>query len=252
MTMQDWQQEFQLYFLERRALIISVVCALVAILIWPLAIVPLWGQMSTSQSRAKTLSTQVTQTTSRATLLQSLDEQQREAFRRAEAALPLQKQPFAALLGINEIASRSGVALNSYDLSPGVVSTNSGEAENTRASAGGIQTFPIDVSFQGTIDQIQEAFRLLESNLPLFEIVEFSVSPQGDATSEAALVRSEVTVRMYSAPLQASEFARSTASTLTDKQLSVMERLLQYNLSEPADFLPEGGLRFNNQEYLGE
>lgn len=252
MTIQDWQQEIQLYFLERRALIISIVCALIAILIWPLAIVPLWNQMSSSQTRAKSLSTQVNQTTTRANLLQSVDEQQRENFRRAEAALPLQKQPFAALLGINEIASRSGVALNSYDLSPGVVSTNSAETEDVRPTSTGVQSFPIDVSFQGTIDQVQEAFRLLESNLPLFEIVEFSISPQGDATSEAALVRSDVTVRMFSAPLQTSEFARSTASTLTDKQLSVMERLQQYTLSEPPEFLPEGGLRFNNQEYLGD
>lgn len=252
MTMQDWQQEFQIYLLERRSLIISVFCGLTAILIWPLAIIPLWNQMSSAQTRTKSLSTQVNQMNTRASLLQSVDEQQRDNFRRAEAALPLQKQPFAALLGINEIASRSGVALNSYDLSPGVVSTNSAETEDTRASATGIQSFPIDVSFQGTMDQVQEAFRLMESNLPLFEIVEFSISPQGDATSAAALVRSDVTVRMFSAPLQASEFARSTASTLTEKQQSVMERLQQYTLSEPPEFLPEGGLRFNNQEYLGE
>jgi len=252
MTMQDWQQEFQIYLLERRSLIVSVFCLLIAILIWPLAIVPLWNQMSSSQTRAKSLNTQVNSITTRATLLQSVDEQQRDSFRRAEAALPLQKQPFAALLGINEIASRSGVVLNSYDLSPGVVSTNSAEAEDTRASETGVQSFPIDVSFQGTIEQVQEAFRLLESNLPLFEIVEFSVSPQGEATSAAALVRSDVTVRMFSAPLQASQFARSTAANLTEKQRSVAERLQQFTLSEAPESLPEGGLQFNNQEYLGD
>jgi len=175
-------------------------------------------------------------------------------MRRTEAALPLQRQPFTALLGINAIASQSGVLLNSYDLSPGVVSTDSADTQptTTSRSATGVQTFPIEIALSGTLPQMQSAFRLLESNLPLFEIVEYSISTESNASDEAALVTSNLTLRMFSAPLQAGQFAKSTASPLTSGQQSVVDRLRTFTISEPPALIPETGLRFNNPNYLAE
>lgn len=252
MTLQDWQQQLQLYVLERRTLIVSIVCVAIAVIIWPVGIWPLWNRFSEAQSQVKRLQNQVNQVSARASLLQSLDAVRREDFRRAEAALPLQKQPFAALLGLNEIASRSGVVLSAYDLNPGIVSSDSAQAEGQRSNAAsGVQAFPIEVSLQGTMAQLQEAFRQIETNLPLFEIVEYSIS-QRTASSSADLVSSELTIRMFSAPLQASEFARATAAPLSAKQQAVAERLGGFTLSEPEDFLPQQGIQFNNPNYLAE
>jgi hypothetical protein len=250
MTSQEWQQQIQLYILERRTLLVSVVSGLIALLIWPLGIWPLWNQYSSAQTQIRRLQNQVNQVSSRATLLQGVDAERREDFRRAEAALPLQKQPFAALLGLNEIASRSGVSLTSYDLNPGVVSTDSAQSESQRPTANGIFTFPLEVTFQGSFAQLQDAFRLIETTLPLFEIDEYSISPQANATDSADLVRSELTIRMVSAPLQAGEFARSTASQLSPKQQAVIEKLRTYTLTEPQNFLPQEGVEFNNPDYL--
>lgn len=253
MTSQEWQQQLQLYVLERRTLIVSIVCVVIAAVIWPVGIWPLWNRFSEAQSQVKRLQSQVNQESTRASLLQSLDAVRREDFRRAEAALPLQKQPFAALLGLNEIASRSGVVLSAYDLNPGIVSSDSAQAEGQRSNAAtGVQTFPIEVSLQGSMAQLQEAFRQIETNLPLFEIVEYSISSQRNASGSADLVSSELTIRMFSAPLQASEFARATAAPLSAKQQAVAERLSGFTLSKPEDFLPQQGIQFNNPNYLAE
>lgn len=250
MTTQDWQQQIQLYILERRTLLVSVVCVLIALLIWPLGILPVWNQFSAAQTQTRRLQSQVNQATIRANLLQGLDTERLEDFKRAEAALPLQKQPFAALLGLNEIASRSGLSLTSYDLNPGVVSTDSAQTEAQRPTAAGVLNFPLEVTFQGSFTQLQEAFRLIETNLPLFEIDEYSISPQANSSGSADLVSSELTIRMFSAPLQAGDFARSTATQLSPKQQAVVEKLRGYTLSDPQNFLPQQGIQFNNADYL--
>lgn len=230
----DLQQEVRIFMVERQQLVMAGAVAISALLIIFFAIWPMWGKNQEFRSEMKTLQRQVKNTTQQKSIIESAIDNS-EQLQRVNAALPLYKQPLTNLLQISQVASQSGVIISEYSLNPGVVSTDSAELDKKSKSIS--DPFVFQVVLEGQVDQVREAFRLIETSLPLIEIESFNLSSSGSRNEDGQEVRSTVELDLvaHSAFLEASDLKNQKIEDLNSEQLAALDKLKTYTLPSPGN-----------------
>lgn len=94
-----------------------------------------------------------------------------------ESALPSDKPIFQALEVVQSQAFEYGLAVDSFDFSPGSVATESATAKtkNTKQTSG-VSSLDLEVTLMGSFENLLQFVKALENSGPLAEVQGFSVS----------------------------------------------------------------------------
>lgn len=94
-----------------------------------------------------------------------------------ESALPSDKPIFQALEVVQSQAFEYGLAVDSFDFSPGSVATESATAKaKSVKQASGVSSLDLEVTLMGSFENLLQFVKALESSGPLAEVQGFSVS----------------------------------------------------------------------------
>jgi hypothetical protein len=240
------EQILQGALVERKQLLLSVVIVVLGVLVAVVGAWPLWQRIQSSQASLRKLQTQVNKDAQRLRVLESANAQDSGNFDLMALALPEFKQPLSNMITLGEIASRSGVVIVEYNLSPGVVSTDSAETQVTGKS--GTDAFTFQVTMQGNLDQVKQAFAEIETSLPLMEISRFDLS-RNAKEEEEDLYRTEITLVTRFIKLDPTEIAKQPAAALSAEQQSLLDTLRSFHApGEGTKFTPQ---QYENQQLFG-
>jgi hypothetical protein len=248
MSTQDLQQLLQMFWIERRRLLVSVLLIVVSVLLVAFSVWPSWQKIQASNRQIKKIETQLNKNQKRLDLINQLSENDNQLFERVAIALPEYKQPLNYLLIMDDIAERSGVTVVEYNLNPGIVSTDSADTSTARQPASGALAFEFDVSIKGSLEQIKNAFAQIETSLPLMQITVFDLNVNSVENSDEISYSASLSLSTNYAKLEVKDVAKQTVEELDPDQQAVLDQIESYFL--PGEGTKVSPQKFNNQSFF--
>lgn len=239
MTQNDLKRWFNELWLQRRQLVIAVVLGVSAVGLLFGVLYPLWGTISRAQTNIQQQKNVLSRLQQRAGIVTAVNEKDRESFALIQQAIPPFKEPILMLKTVEAIAQETGISLSQYDLSPGLVSTESSSVQAApvrgrttgSASSARLESIPMKVVVTGTFPQINQALAAFEESRPILEVQQLSITPARRGQTGGAdriLYSAEVQLRSYYALFQPQQIARSEAQRLTAKQESTRDEIVSF------------------------
>ncbi|MEX0896390.1 MAG: GspMb/PilO family protein [Patescibacteria group bacterium] len=103
-----------------------------------------------------------------------------------EEALPSRNPLLELLVSLNSVSADTDVVVVSYDLSPGLVATDSTQLQQSSRSTG-YDSLQLNLSVQGTFNELQDFLRRVEEVAPFSTITSLQLSNQITSETGAAL-----------------------------------------------------------------
>lgn len=128
-----------------------------------------------------------------------------------EAALPSRKPLLELLVSLNSVSTDTNVFVSSYDLSPGLVATDSTQVQQS-ARLQGFDSLQLNVSVTGTFSDLQNFFRRVEEVSPFTTITSLQLASQ--ITSETG-VSEDTQNQLFSAELVTETYFFTKPITVT-------------------------------------
>lgn len=229
----DLQQLRREFVIQRREVFYGVIALAVTFVVVMVGLLPSVRQLQLVQTSRRRVQSELGKTQQRAAILSEAAVNDKENFALVDRALPVSKQPLVVLRSLETVAGETGVSLGKYDVSPGLISTDSAQSStpsrrtaNTRNSQ--VQSMPVSLEASGRLDQLTRFVETLENAIPLMRVTEMSLSPAKRSTTESVdtLVYTAVLqLQAYYAPFRASDFAKATVQPLTPTQRDALSRL---------------------------
>lgn len=240
-------------FQTRRFLVLAVVAGAVAAL---LVIFGIWPQVSAAleiNSQLQDQNRTVAALEAKAQQLETVTNPELlENIEIVNALLPSKKPLLELLNSLNVVAGQTGVTYTGLELSPGSIASDSASLGDTGASrrpsvatgnSSDADTLEVKLRVQGTLEQLNQFFNLIERTSPISTITALSLTPQG----RAAIFSDddgEVLPNSYEAEvtINTAYFTRAVAAavdaalpTLTADQQQFLDEIAQFTV----ETLPE-------------
>lgn len=173
-------------------LIVAVIVGLLTVLV----LLPQGAAVLELRGNLRVLREQLVRLSEKADTLASLDQEELERnVALAERGLPSHKPVFETLSSLGNQAGRAGVTIVGYQLSPGELATESGEAaEDITTNASGLLEMLIEATVLGDFTQIAAYLDVLRSTAPLVDVTGLSLttvaSEGGQLTNQSELTLS--------------------------------------------------------------
>jgi Tfp pilus assembly protein PilO len=125
--------------------------------------------------------TELAALTVKRTVLAAFDTTYLPKLQAAELALPQEKEVAAIMISLENLSTQTGVGIESIDLSPGIVSTESASAAVSEPIDSAAQTLPISIRLTATHEQLVIFIESVQTVKRLFDIERLVVSPNADS-----------------------------------------------------------------------
>lgn len=232
-------------FDSRRYLMMSIGAAVVTVLLLVIGIIPqvqtifeLQGKTVSQQGKVEKLEVKVTQ------LEEILSPEVIAQIEKVDLLLPSKKPLLELLTSLNQVAGQSQVTFTGIELSPGSIASDSTAVAGDRPSRGSVgtggsadaDTLEIELKVQGSLDQLNQFFALVEKTAPVSTIMSLSLSPQsqGGVFSDQAV---EIVGDIYEAEVKvATAYFTKPVSAAVDAPLPALSQTQQQFLAEIAQF----------------
>ena len=229
----DLQQIRREFVIQRRDVFYGVIALAASLVVIMAGLIPSFNQMQAVRNSQRRVQGELTKAQQRAAILSQAAVNDQENFQLVDRALPLGKQPLVVLRALEKVAGETGVSIGKYDVSPGLISTDSAQANTpSRRSASQkkslAQSMSVSLEASGRLDQLTSFIETLEGSLPLMRVSEMSLSPSKRGSSESSETLSYTALlqlQAFYAPLQKSDFSKATVQALTPSQRAALDRL---------------------------
>lgn len=234
------QKMIQELWLYRRALLFAGGTLLLAGAVIFFALAPTWQQIAALQNQRKQEEARLQEAQARLELVRTAEQQYGAQYILSEQALPAQKEPLEFLSTLEVIANEARLQVVSYDLTPGLISTESavttGESvakakpspKGQKAPKGPeVQSSTIEIELSGSFSGLKQFVLAIESALPAMEIDEMSLESAAGAASNNAdrQYKALLTIRIYQLAVDVKKLAAGGAQPLTPAQKDVLRTL---------------------------
>jgi hypothetical protein len=158
-----------------------------ALVLFLIAVVPIFRNVTTVQGKIKSKSTELDNLTSKVTILSQLDPNVlQERVTILDGALPPKKDILLYLTSIEGLSRELNLNFGSLSLTPGELNSATQSAQKS-SKAIGLQSLDTEIKMQGSQQSIYSFLRLIESVLPLMQIKDVKVSIMGNDQLSLAL-----------------------------------------------------------------
>lgn len=194
---------------------------------------PLWQQGEEKRAEKTKLQQTLNVLQQRTGIVSKISTEQKQLFGLAELSLPLHKQPLLAINALRDIMAESGVTIQKYELSPGVISTDAAALAATSkvggsASGGQISRMSIAMEVLGTLSQLRQTLAMMENAIPLFDVADMSVLPMRTGNNEDELSRNyrlTMQIMTFYANFDPAQLVKGGAQPLTGAQQNLQKKL---------------------------
>lgn len=221
----------------RRYLVYSIVSVVVSLLLLVVFLIPRVGVLISAQQILETKQQEQIKLAEKVELLDGFNTSifQRENAR-VNQILPSGKPFFQLLFGLQSLTSEQGVSLSGLEISPGVLSTESGTVQEAGvvADRSGVQSVNFDVILLGESQKIRETIDRFAILAPVLDVESFTLNPKGEGQS-APLFEAKVKVRALYAPIRVSVGRGTLPRRLTPEEDRFLTELDAFRLPPQND-----------------
>ncbi len=156
-----------------------------------------------------------------------------------DTILPSKKPLLELLTSLRRVEALAEVKVINLALSPGLLASSSSQlADETkkRRDAVGYEVLDLEMSVQGSFDQVQQFMILLEKITPFTTIQTFSLSENRQNASESGkTVSSNITTGTYFFTRSSAGSSSVTLTAMSQKERDVLQQLLTFQKSTLSD-----------------
>jgi hypothetical protein len=154
-----------------------------------------------------------------------------------ESALPSDKPIFQALEVVQSRAFEYGLAVDSFDFSPGSVASESASTKNKSPQhVSGVSSMDLEVTLMGTFEDLLRFVKALENSGPLTEVQGFSVSSAAAFENE---VKTTIMLKFfYMPPPQMIGGVTTPLKLMSQTQIVAIEQLATLSRVTSGSLIP--------------